>query len=51
LPLKDIGWAVADINADLIKGTQKHAAVSIAPVLASPAEIATVDKLIAAYPK
>jgi ribose transport system substrate-binding protein len=51
LPLKDIGWAVADINAALIKGTQKHAEVSIAPVLASPAEMATVDKLIAAYPK
>jgi ribose transport system substrate-binding protein len=51
LPLKDIGYGVAEINDQLLKGTTKFARVAIDPVLASPDEMATVDKLIASYPK
>ncbi|MCU1502692.1 MAG: carbohydrate-binding protein, partial [Ilumatobacteraceae bacterium] len=51
LPLKDIGYAVADINDQLLKGTSKFAEVSIDPELASPDQMDTVDELIAAYPK
>lgn len=50
LPLKDIGYAVVDINDALLKGEPAPQVVSIDPVLASPEQMDTVDELIAAYP-